>query len=179
MVAGPLRKLFDEINATYFDHGLTTPVLRWNRRLTSSAGRFIPARRKRVFRLMGWVPDTGAGHGEAAIEIASYLLTIEGGLDQIRDTLGHEMIHYWLWCHGRPYGHSPEFHEKMREMGVSRYNAVPKHRKHKYVYVCPACARNFPTRKRLGILACADCCKTHNRGKFDSRFTLKISGEQR
>lgn len=82
------------------------------------------------------------------------------------------MIHYWLWVRRRPYGHTPEFWDKMRQMGVSRYNTVPRARPYRYVYRCTGCEGEFFARKRLGILACAHCCKQHADGKFDARFKL-------
>src|SRR5690606_1591958 len=96
------------------------------------------------------------------IELASYLME-EGEAEKlVRDTLAHEMIHYWLWVRGKPYGHTPEFYEKMIAMGCSRYNPVPRLRPYKYLYQCPSCSREFPARRRLGPLACATCCKKHS-----------------
>jgi predicted SprT family Zn-dependent metalloprotease len=142
------------------DGFLDRRVLRWNSRLRSSAGRFTPGNR----RLLGDVPP--------AIEIASYLLEELGAPALIADTLGHEMIHYWLWVRRRPYGHTPEFWAKMELMGVSRYNSVPRARPFRYVYQCPGCGKDFPARKRLSALACASCCKLHSGGRFDARFKL-------
>ena len=157
-----LLSLFEQINRAHFDGFLDPPVLRWNSRLRSSAGRFVPGSRK-FFRE---APPT--------IEIASYLLEEKGAFALVVDTLGHEMIHYWLWVHRRPYGHTPEFWEKMRKMGVSRYNTVPRARPYRYVYRCLGCAGEFFTRKRLGTLACATCCKQHAGGKFDARYKLEL-----
>ena len=138
-------------------------MLSWNSRLRSSAGRFIPGRRK----FFKQEPPT--------IELASYLLEEQQARDLIYDTLAHEMIHYWLWVRRKPYGHSAEFYTKMREMGVSRYNTVPRTRPFRYVYQCGGCRKEFPTKRRLGVLACSDCCKKHAAGKFDSRFTLELA----
>jgi predicted SprT family Zn-dependent metalloprotease len=103
------------------------------------------------------------------------LLEEADGIERVRDTIGHEMIHYWLWSRRRPYGHSDEFYAKMQEMGVSRYNTVPRRRPVKYVYVCPSCSKEFPARRRLKALACADCCKKHSNGRYDSRFKLVLN----
>jgi predicted SprT family Zn-dependent metalloprotease len=118
-------------------------------------------------RFLGEVPP--------AIEIASYLLEEQNGPALVADTMGHEMIHYWLWVRRRPYGHTPEFWDKMRLMGVNRYNTVPRARPYRYVYLCPACSNEFPARKRLGALACAKCCRAHADGRFDPRFKLLLS----
>jgi predicted SprT family Zn-dependent metalloprotease len=108
------------------------------------------------------------------IEIASYLLEEPNAAALVADTLGHEMIHYWLWVRRRPYGHTPEFWQKMELMGVNRYNTVPRARPYRYIYVCPGCEGKYPARKRLGVLACARCCKQHGDGRFDARFKLRL-----
>src|SRR4051794_27291054 len=102
-----LESLFEEINAAHFDSFLVVPTLTWNSRLRSSAGRFVPGSRKFFLEI------------PARIEVASYLLGEENALEHIRDTLAHEMIHYWLWVRHRPYGHTAEFLIKMRVMGVN------------------------------------------------------------
>jgi predicted SprT family Zn-dependent metalloprotease len=155
-----LNELFERINSVHFDAFLEAPLLRWNSRLRSSAGRFVPGSR-RFFR-----------EAPAAIEVASYLLEETNGLALVADTLAHEMIHYWLWVRRRPYGHTAEFMAKMRLMGVSRYNTVPRQRPPRYAYRCPACETEFLARRKLGILACARCCKTHANGRYDARFKL-------
>ena len=157
-----LEALFREINDEHFDGFLDAPVFAWNSRLRSGAGRFIPGSRK-FFR-----------EAPPKIEVASYLLAEEGAEALIKDTVAHEMIHLWLWVRKKPYGHTVEFLTKMRVMGATRYNPVPKLRGPKYIYRCPNCARNFPARRKLGVLACLDCCKKEADGKFDHRFKLEI-----
>jgi predicted SprT family Zn-dependent metalloprotease len=152
---------FQEINCTHFDAFLDPLHLHWNSRLRSSAGRFIPG--SRIY-----------SHIRPKIEIASYLMEEANAMALIRDTLAHEMIHYWLWVRRKPYGHTPEFIKKMKEMGVSRYNQVPRTRPYKYVYQCNHCEKTFPTRKILGVLACAACCKKYSGGKYDARFNLRL-----
>lgn len=157
-----LASLFSEINWAYFDGFMEAPVLVWNSRLRTSAGRFIPGSRK------FWKENP------PQIEIASYLLEEEKAHALVYDTLAHEMIHYWLWLRRRPYGHTPEFLSKMKAMGVSRYNTVPRKRPVKYIYQCLGCQKQFPARKKLGNLACAKCCKEHSKGKYDPRFKLVL-----
>lgn len=158
-----LAEIFDEINQKHFDGFLDAPTLRWNSRLRSSAGRFIPGSRK-FFRRYPPV-----------IEVASYLLEETQARDLIFDTLAHEVIHFWLWVRRKPYGHTAEFLAKMRAMGVSRYNSVPRTRPFKYLYRCTGCNKEFPAKRRLGVLACADCCKKYSDGKFDNRFKLELA----
>lgn len=158
-----LLELFEQINQQHFDGFLEPPRLRWNSRLRSSAGRFIPGSRK-FFR--DYPP---------VIEVASYLLQEEKKDILVADTLAHEMIHYWLWVRKKPYGHTPEFWTKMQLMGVSRYNPVPRTRPYRYVYQCPACQKEFFARKRLGPLACAGCCKLHSGGRYHPQFKLILA----
>ncbi|MEK6704453.1 MAG: SprT-like domain-containing protein [Bdellovibrionota bacterium] len=158
-----LTEFFRQLNDIYFDGFLDEPVIRWNTRLRVSAGRFIPGSRKFFNKF------------PPAIEIASYLKTEQGAVALLRDTMAHEMIHYWLWVRRRSYGHSPDFYVKLKEIGASRYNPVPRGRPYKYVYVCSACGKEFFTKKTLGSLACATCCKRHSGGKYDGRFKLYFS----
>ncbi len=157
-----LIRIFTEWNLRSFSGELPVPEIRWNSRLKTSAGRFIPDRTRSI------------------IEVATYLCEEPNAEHLIRDTIGHEMIHFWLWERRMPYGHTPEFHRKMEEIGVSRYNSVPRHRPFKYCYACPSCDQKILTRKRIRKAACAKCCNAHNDGEFHSRFQLKLVavGEQ-
>ena len=163
-----LEEIFQQVNQAHFDGFLDPPVLRWNSRLRSAAGRFIPGSRKLWFSM-------ASKDAAPVIEVASYLLQEVGAESLIQDTVAHEMIHYWLWVRKQPYGHTSEFLQKMKSMGVSRYNTVPRLSPFRYVYQCAECRRDFLVRKKLGILACADCCKKHSGGKFHARFQLVLS----
>lgn len=157
-----LDEIFDRFNEKYFDGFLRPPILTTNSRLRSSAGRFIPGSRK-YFDLQSPI-----------IEIAQYLCELDDAPRWVEDTMGHEMIHYWLWVRHRPYGHTPEFWRKMEEMGVSRYNHAPVRRAYRHLYRCSACSKEFRTFRRLAQnLACVDCCKKHNNGKYDERFRIE------
>ena len=156
MIHFDLIRMFAEWNMKFFGGSLRVPELRWNSRLQTSAGRFSPR------------------HDRSVIEIAEYLLLEENAEALIRDTLGHEMIHYWLWELGRPYGHTPEFYAKMNEIGVSRYNTVPKRRPFKHCYVCASCDQKIFVRKKLRGAACAACCNLHADGKYHQDFKLKL-----
>ena len=161
-----LLEYFERINRQHFDGFLEAPVLKWNSRLRSSGGRFTPG--SRMFPT----------ERRPTIEVASYLQEEKNGLFLVADTLAHEMIHYWLWERRRPYGHTDEFWAKMTQMGVSRYNTVPKLPPFKYLFRCPGCGEGFVLRKKFrGPRACATCCKKHNRGRYDSRFRLVLERE--
>jgi predicted SprT family Zn-dependent metalloprotease len=151
-----LRRLFTQWNLKFFNGEMPVPELRWNSRLKTTAGRFYPDRKKPI------------------IEIASYLAQEENAEELIWDTMGHEMIHYWLFNRRRPYGHNAEFYQKMEEIGVSRYNSAPKHRPFKHCYSCHHCTQKIWTRRRLSAAACAACCNLHSEGRFDPQFKLKL-----
>ncbi|MCM2324669.1 MAG: SprT-like domain-containing protein [Oligoflexia bacterium] len=157
-----MLRFFEKINLAHFDGFLEVPRLRWNPRLRTSAGRFIPGSRKFPREL------------SPIIEVASYLQEEPEATTLIENTIGHEMIHYWLWVRRQPYGHTSEFLEKMRQMGVSRYNPVPRRRPYRYIYRCSFCGTEFPARRKLGPLACARCCKEHSQGRYDVRFKLQL-----
>ena len=156
-----LLAIFQEINATHFDCFLEPPVLRWNARLRSSAGRFVPGSRK------PW----GGYSRPPAIEIAGFVRELDA---ELKDTIGHEMIHYWLWCRGQPYGHTPEFYRKMKAMGVSRFHTLITGKSPRHVYKCPECAKEFRMKRRIikKGLACKGCCEKLADGKYHPRFKL-------
>jgi len=151
-----LVRIFSEWNLKSFGGKLPVPVVRFNARLKTSAGRFIPDPKR------------------AIIEIAEYLLEEPDAEELIRDTMGHEMIHYLLWVQKKPYGHTPEFHKMMEAIGVSRYNSVPKHRPFKHCYVCESCEQKILVRKRLRAAACASCCNQYAGGKYKAQYKLKL-----
>lgn len=157
-----LEEIFQELNTTYFRAELPTPTLKWNPRLSSTAGRFCPGSR----RYFTQTP--------AEIEVATYLRELPDGKMHVRDTVLHEMIHYFLWHQKRPHGHTAEFHEIMKKVGAKRYNTVPKLRPVKYLYECPRCLKRMPARRRLGVSACAECCEKFNRGKYHDQFRLRM-----
>ncbi|NDD91399.1 M48 family peptidase [bacterium] len=158
-----LTVIFDQLNRRHFDGFLERPNLTWNARLRTSSGRFLPGRRSQG------VPAT--------IEVARYLLEESDAETHVRETIAHEMIHYWLWTRRRPYGHTEEFYAKMHLIGARRYNPVPRKRPYKYLYQCLSCLRIFKARKKLGTLACATCCRSHSQGKYDARFKLVLAHE--
>lgn len=157
-----LEELFRELNELHFGGRLELPVLTWNERLSSTAGRFTPGSRNPLRRR------------SPLIEVASYLRELEDGAMHVSDTILHEMIHYQLWAEGKPYGHTDEFHAIMRRVGAKRYNPVPKSRPYKHWYECPQCRKRIPARRKIGISACMDCCRSYAGGRYDRRFRLEL-----
>jgi predicted SprT family Zn-dependent metalloprotease len=160
-----LEPIFHELNRTHFESKLPLPLLSWNSRLRATAGRFCPGSRNLLRQR------------RPHIEVAAYLRELSDGAEHIRDTILHEMIHYFLWHEKKPYGHTEEFHAIMKRVGAKRYNPVPKLRPVKHWYQCPACFVKVPARRKLGAVACASCCKKHNGGYFSKRFLLTTNIE--
>lgn len=162
-----LHALFEEINQSHFDGFLDPPTLLWNPRLRVSAGQFFPGSEK--------------GKRPARIEVASSLLKAKNASRTVMDALAHEMIHYWLWLRDQPYGHTAEFLDKMRKMGVSRYSPASMRRRPKedarFVYVCDRCRQEFRSSQKLQALACEHCCVLHSNGQYDARFQLRLIQE--
>jgi predicted SprT family Zn-dependent metalloprotease len=161
-----LENIFHELNCLHFEDSLPLPKLSWNARLASTAGRFCPGFRHPILPL------------PAEIEVAAYLRDLPDGYDHIRDTMLHEMIHYFLWHRKRPHGHTPEFHQIMKRVGAQRYNTVPRLRAVKYWYECQGCRKRVPARRKLRPSACYACCKKYSRGEFDNRFRLVMLADR-
>lgn len=160
-----LETLFQQLNEQYFEGKLPPLKLNWNSKLRTTAGRFSPGSRNPL------------RPREAFIEVAHYLKSLSDGNQHIRDTLLHEMIHYWLWWSKKPYGHTKEFYQIMKRVGAKRFNPVPKESAIKYWYECQNCKVRLPARKKLGRVACASCCKKYNKNQFAEKFLLHILDE--
>jgi predicted SprT family Zn-dependent metalloprotease len=158
-----LETMFRELNEQHFGAALPLPKLLWNSRLRSSAGRFAPGSRN---PLRPRAPE---------IEVASYLQELPDAEMHIRDTLLHEMVHYYLWFGQKPYGHTPEFHKILKRVGARRYNPVPKLSPVKYWYECKNCQKKVPAKRKIRRSACAACCKQWNKGYFSEKFLLVLS----
>ncbi len=165
-----LEAIFHDLNKCHFDGVLPLPRLSWNTRLSTTAGRFSPR---------GW-PKLRAARSEALIEVAGYLRDLSDGDMHIRDTILHEMIHYWLWIRRRSYGHTSEFYAKMHATGAKRWNPVPRQRPPRYIYACRSCDTEVPARRRQSAdIACYRCCKRYNSGHFHPKFRLYLKADLR
>ncbi len=91
---------------------------------------------------------------------------------ELEDTLKHEMIHIV-----NP-SHNGAFKAEARRVGASvKARSHPSLRSGiRHIYICPACGREYPRRKRLRMASCGVCSKG---GKFDPRFKLRLKKEQK
>lgn len=147
-----LQQLFWEINFMHFA-GILPPIeLRFSGRLQTTGGQYFKKPKK-------------------LIQISLRYFNMPNAWEEIRDTLGHEMVHYWLDFLGKPCGHTAEFREKLHSCGFNRYSRLTPISA-RYVFVCPACTKPY-YRRRKGIWSCGPCS-----GKsFDPRYKLVLFGD--
>ncbi|MDB6147035.1 MAG: hypothetical protein JWO45_699 [Spartobacteria bacterium] len=108
----------------------------------------------------------------------------EHGPNEIDRTLRHELAHLLAQFRARRkriLPHGPQWRAACHDLGIGdekRCHDLPfptRRRAQRYVYQCPNCHRNFPRVRRIWrAIACLACCRTHNRGNFDSRFRLRM-----
>lgn len=144
-----LVELFQELNAAHFGGVLPEIGLRFSGRLKTTGGQYF-----RKPRLL--------------IQVSTRYLEMPNSWEEIRDTLGHEMIHYWLDFLGKPCGHTPEFRRKLVECGFNRYSRLrpPGAR---YLYLCTACGIRYHRRRR-GTWSCGPCSGE----RYNARFRLVL-----
>ncbi len=103
---------------------------------------------------------------------------------EIERTLRHELAHFLAQFRAgrrRISPHGKEWRQACRDLGIGdekRCHNLPfasTHRRHRCLYRCPRCWRDFPRVRRIHRpVACLACCRSHNRGKFDARFRLRL-----
>jgi predicted SprT family Zn-dependent metalloprotease len=114
----------------------------------------------------------------------------EFGEAEVDRTLRHELAH--LLAHHRAgrrriSPHGPEWQQACRDLGLrdeKRCHTLPLPRRElaaRHFYRCPACEtevkRVRPFNRRT---ACLDCCRRHNRGRYDERFRfVKLVGQKK
>lgn len=95
-----LKQSFEKIQLKHFRGELSRDYrLELSRRMKRTQGLSIPS--QRVIRLS--LPHLK-----------------ELGWEALEATLRHEMVHCWLFERGRPWGHSPEFKAKLKEIEEDR-----------------------------------------------------------
>jgi predicted SprT family Zn-dependent metalloprotease len=95
-----LKESFERIQLKHFKKELSRDYrLELSRRMRKTQGLSIPS--QKVIRLS-----------------LSHLKEL--GWEALEATLRHEMVHCWLFERGRPWGHSPEFKAKLKEIEEDR-----------------------------------------------------------
>jgi len=178
MLSTDLQQLYAELNTAWFDGILPPCEIGWSRRLTRTAGN-IDVRRRVIHLSVPLLVDAFKSDNLFAPQYEICGIVCDSPEVALREILKHEMIHLWLFVQGLPSGHSAAFRAKARALGQPKIRhdiALPAPQSG-WIYRCAACRNEFSRRRRYGrAVACARCCKIHNRGKYDARF--KLSGRR-
>lgn len=146
-----LQNIWGLLNVRYFESRLSPIEIQWSTRLTSSVGLFVSQSGPRT----KWVaPETR--HGSGRVIRLSLPLLYRQSLDEIRDTLAHEMIHQWQFdvkkCNP---SHGREFRRVMKIMNedglsVTIYHTLTKEVEalSKYSWQCQKCGRSYHRQRK-------------------------------
>ena len=104
---------------------------------------------------------------------------------EIDRTLRHELAHLLAQSRAgrrRVPPHGAEWRQACRDLGIAdepRTHTLPfpiQRRARRFVYVCPQCGKEFPRVQRIKrAVACLDCCRKLNRGKYDRKAQLRLA----
>ncbi len=158
--------------------GSRDPILeKLSRQLLKSAGCQIPQ------LVVRWNPRLRTTAGLACWRTKAITLNpklIEISPSEVQRTLRHELAHFLAQYRAgrrRISAHGPEWRQACRDLGIPREprcHDLPFKRARmarKYFYACRHCGTNLarvrPVRSRV---ACLNCCRKHNEGKYDERF---------
>jgi SprT protein len=153
------REIVCAVNAD----GLAAEIqVEWNARLCSAAGRADS--RRNLISLNPRLHD----HDAAEIE----------------RTLRHELAHLLAQFRAgrrRISPHGAEWQKACRDLGIAdeaRCHTLPfpvRQRVRRFLYRCSRCGKDFPRVRRIKrTVACLDCCRKYNRGKFDPKARLRL-----
>jgi predicted SprT family Zn-dependent metalloprotease len=103
---------------------------------------------------------------------------------EIDRTLRHELAHLLAQFRAgrrRVAPHGAEWRRACRDLGIAeeaRCHTLPfpvKQRARRFLYRCSRCGKEFPRVRRIKrAVACLDCCRKFNRGKFDPTARLRL-----
>jgi predicted SprT family Zn-dependent metalloprotease len=144
-----LHPIFADLNARFFGSALAARI-EWSERLTATAGTCRPG--DRLIRV------SAPYHRRAP-----HALPV---------TLAHEMIHLLVPGHGREFRRLGEPIARRLDVSWSEFRYAARWadlQRYRYVYACPECGRETPSRKRLRA-SCGRC----QPAAFDERFRLAL-----
>jgi predicted SprT family Zn-dependent metalloprotease len=140
----------------------TSVQVEWNARLFSAAGR--------------------ADYRRKLVSLNPRLR--EHDAAEIDRTLRHELAHLLAQFRAgrrRVAPHGAEWRKACDDLGIgneSRTHALPfpiKRRSRPFLYECPRCRKEFPRARRIKrAVACLECCRKFNRGKFEKTAQLRL-----
>lgn len=103
---------------------------------------------------------------------------------EIDRTLRHELAHLLAQFRSktrRVPPHGREWRKACRDLGIAdeaRCHNLPfpvRQRTRRFLYRCSRCGKDFPRVRRIKrTVACLDCCRKFNRGKFDPKAQLRL-----
>jgi predicted SprT family Zn-dependent metalloprotease len=103
---------------------------------------------------------------------------------EIDRTLRHELAHLLAQFRAgrrRIPPHGSAWRQACHDLGIadeSRCHTLPfpvKQRTRRFLYRCSRCGKDFPRVRRLKrTIACLDCCRKFNGGKFDPAARLRL-----
>jgi SprT protein len=103
---------------------------------------------------------------------------------EIDRTLRHELAHLLAQFRAgrrRIPPHGAAWHKACRDLGIgdeARCHTLPfpvKPRARRFLYRCSRCGKDFPRVRRIKrAIACLDCCRKFNGGKFDPKARLRL-----
>jgi len=96
----------------------------------------------------------------------------------VRDVILHEIAHALV---GEGNGHNEQWKKVANSIGASPQRCVPNHVKRprhkvkrlprKWIGTCPKCSRETRRTRRFNV-ACRQCCKKHNGGKYAEAYAF-------
>jgi SprT protein len=108
----------------------------------------------------------------------------EHGPEEIDRTLRHELAHLLAQFRAgrrRIAPHGAEWKKACQDLGIAgeaRAHTLPfpiQQRARRFLYRCPRCGKEFPRVRRIRrAVACLECCRKFNGGKFDSSARLQL-----
>lgn len=116
----------------------------------------------------------GACHYHSKTISLSRELTLRNSLEQVKDTLLHEIAH----ALAPGDGHGTKWQAVCHEIGATPRRCFMTHEVQtataKYLLVCDCCGRKAPRyRKSHRAIACKSCCKRYNGGRYSDSYRLR------
>lgn len=139
MTDAELQQLVEQIANEFFSAPFEHQA-RFNGRLKTTGGRYLLV--------------------DHNIEINPKILP-EQGMVVLIGVIKHELVHYYLHLHGRPFNHrSVDFKQLLHEVGGLRF--VPVNKKvppKKYCYQCGACKQRYYRQRKIDVekYMCGKC----------------------
>ena len=127
---------------------------------------------------------SAAGRADARRNLVSLNPRLREHPAEIDRTLRHELAHLLAQFRAgrrRIPPHGAAWRKACRDLGIgdeARCHTLPfpvKPRARRFLYRCSRCGKDFPRVRRIKrAIACLDCCRKFNGGKFDPKARLRL-----